>query len=407
MANDLLMPKLGLTMTEGLIQEWKVAPGEPVSEGQVVFVVETDKIATEVEAERGGVLVAQLVAEGETVPVGTPVGRLSAGDGTGTGSPATHEAPSAARAQTRPQPSRPRSVGTGPGARIIATPLARRRARELSVDLSSLRGTGPRGRIKAIDVERSEVNAPPAMPDIRPPPSVAPAHPGTRAKPSPIQAAMARRLAEVKQGVPHFYLSTEVEVSKLVALRSELNQDRSVPAVTLNHLLLAATGRALGDHPGINRVWQDGEVFSFAALDVAMAVETEAGLFVPVLREAGRKALDRIVRDARDLMERARAGALGTDDMTGGAIAVSNAGMHGVTWLTPIINPGHSAILGVGSIREVFRPDEQGRPALRREIGIVFSGDHRVHTGIEALRFLNCVKAYLERPMRLLRVDEP
>jgi pyruvate dehydrogenase E2 component (dihydrolipoamide acetyltransferase) len=134
-----------------------------------------------------------------------------------------------------------------------------------------------------------------------------------------------------------------------------------------------------------------------------MAVETDKGLFVPVVRDAGTMSLDEVAAQARALVAKTRAGNLAAADMEGGAVAVSNAGMHDVTWLTPIINPGQSAIIGVGSVREVFRPDSAGAPELRREMGLVFSGDHRVHTGVEGLEFLNRVKAYLENPLRLLR----
>ncbi len=397
MAIDLLMPKLGLTMTEGVLLEWKVRPGDAVARGQLLYVIETDKIATEVEAEADGVLDAQLVAEGETVPVGAVVGRLAdSGEARG-----AKPRPDAAT-EDKLQVSQPRAIPGSPIARrgdaqrIVATPLARRMARANALDLAAVTGSGPRGRIKAIDVER-------ALGEPRQAPEQAGAGSAIRAKPSATQAAMARRLAEVKQGVPHFYLSTEIEVSALIALREAMNADATAPRLTLNHFVLAATGRALRDHPNINRVWSEGELLAFADSDVSMAVETERGLLVPVIRDAGRRALDAVAADARDLVERARSGRLSAADMTGGAIAVSNAGMHDVTWVTSIINPGQSAILGVGSVRSLFRPDAQGKPELRREMGVVLSADHRVHTGVEGLAFLSSLKAYLETPMRLLR----
>jgi len=402
MAIDLLMPKLGLTMTEGVLLEWKARPGDAVAKGQLLYVVETDKIATEVEAEAHGILEAQLVAEGETVPVGAVVGRLAGSSPVGAAKPL----PEAATAVTAPA-SQPQANSATPAShrhdtqRIVATPLARRMAKAHALDLAGVAGSGSRGRIKAIDVER-------ALGEPRQAPArAAPEPEGTRsairAKPSATQAAMARRLAEVKQGVPHFYLSTEIEVSALVALRETLNADATAPRLTLNHFVLAAAGRALRDHPNINRVWSEGDLLAFAGSDVSMAIETERGLLVPVIRDAGGRALDTVAADARSLVERARSGHLSAADMTGGAIAVSNAGMHDVTWVTSIINPGQSAILGVGSVRSLFRPDAEGKPELRREIGVVLSADHRVHTGVEGLAFLASLKAYLETPMRLLR----
>lgn len=395
MAIDLLMPKLGLTMTEGVLLEWKVRPGDAVARGQLLYVIETDKIATEVEAEADGILETQLVAEGETAPVGAVVGRLAGSGEAG----ATKPRPEAATGAMPPSP-RPQAISTvsrrGDAQRIVATPLARRMARANALDLAGVTGSGPRGRIKAIDVERT-------LGEPRQAPEKAAAGSAIRAKPSATQAAMARRLAEVKQGVPHFYLSTEIEVSALMALREAINADATAPRLTLNQFVLAAAGRALRDHPNINRVWSEGELLAFADSDVSMAVETERGLLVPVIRDAGRRALDAVAADARDLVERARSGRLSAADMTGGAIAVSNAGMHDVTWVTSIINPGQSAILGVGSVRSLFRPDAQGKPELRREMGVVLSADHRVHTGVEGLAFLSSLKVYLETPMRLLR----
>lgn len=400
MSTDLLMPKLGLTMTEGLLLEWKVAPGEAFSKGQVVFVVETEKAANEIEAEADGVLVERLAEEGDTVPVGAPVGRLAgAGGAVETPRPAADvSAPKAEAAAPKPavQPAPQRAKGE----RIVATPLARRIARARNVDLATISGSGPRGRIKAVDVEAAAAAGIAVAAAVSP---SAPAGEARRVKPTPIQAAMARRLSQVKQGVPHFYLSAEAEVSALLSLRATLNGDDTLPRLTLTHFVLAAVGRALADHPGINRVWTDGDIIEFSATDVSMAVEAQSGLYVPVVRGAGSASLDTVAARAREMTDKARAGRLSAAEMEGAAIAVSNAGMHDVTWLTPIINAGQSAILGVGSVRELFRPDAQGAPALRREMGLVFSGDHRVHTGVEGLAFLNTVRAYLENPMRLLR----
>jgi len=392
MATDLLLPKLGLTMTEGVLLEWKVAPGGAVAKGDTLYVVETEKVATDVEADADGVLAEQLVGEGETIPVGTVVGRLAGLGATAAPRPATPRPASAPPAAT-------------PGARrIVATPLARRMAAAQGVDLAAVRGTGPNGRIKAIDVEAAATApAAEAQPQPQsPPPAPARSNPA-RTRPSSTHAAMARRLAEVKHGVPHFYLSTEIEVSALLRLRAELNADAALPRLTLNHFVLAATGRALLDQPKMNRVWADGELLAFADTDVSMAVETDAGLLVPVVRNAGARPLDEVAADARRLVERARAGRLAADDVSGAAIAVSNAGMHDVTWVTSIINPGQSAILGVGSVRETFRPGADGAPELRREMGVVLSADHRVHTGVEGLAFLAALKRHLESPMRLLR----
>lgn len=410
MTVDLLMPKLGLTMTEGVLLEWKVAPGDSFARGDILFVVETDKAATDIEAEADGRLAERLVGEGETVSVGQPVGRVSGADGRVEAAAAANgKAANGNSSAGRTMPSAASDATTSAAsahaaasARIVATPLARRMARAGGVDLSAVTGSGPRGRIKAVDVERAAASLAATPADVRPVDTTASAARPVRSRPTPTQAAMARRLSAVKQGVPHFYLSTEVEVSALLKLRADLNADASWPKLTLTHFILAAVGRALAAHPGINRVWDDGEIVAYASTDVSLAVETDGGLYVPVVRDCGGDSLDRIAAAARAAVDRARIGRLSAAEMEGAAIAVSNAGMHDVTWLTPIINPGQSAILGVGSVRELFRPDAAGNPALRREIGLVFSGDHRVHTGVEGLAFLNSLKALLETPARLL-----
>lgn len=402
MARDLLMPKLGLTMREGTLLEWQVEPGQAVKAGQVLFVVETEKVATEVEADADGILVERLAAAGEVVEVGKAVGRLSSPVGGASEREVAPQAIEAAGPDVAPTAAgRPSGQGSRrpSDARIVATPLARRIAGERGVDLAKVAGSGPRGRIKAVDVERAAAPAPAAgeAAIVRSPAVHA------LQRPSPVQASMAKRLAEVKHGVPHFYLATEVEVTRLVGLRAELNANSELPRLTLTHFVLAAAGRALLDMPGMNRVWMEDGILAYAASDVGMAVETDQGLFVPVVRDAGVAGLDTVAAAARGLVEKARAGMLRASDIGGATLSVSNAGMFDVTWLTPIINPGQSAILGVGSVRQVFRPDGDGAPVLRNELGLVLSGDHRVHTGVEGLAFLNRVKAFLEQPLSLLR----
>jgi pyruvate dehydrogenase E2 component (dihydrolipoamide acetyltransferase) len=188
----------------------------------------------------------------------------------------------------------------------------------------------------------------------------------------------------------------------LQALRAELNAAQTSVRFTLNHFIVAAVGRSLVEMPQINRVWTDEGILSLNASDVGMAVSTERGLTVPVLRNVGGSSLAGIASVASCAIERALAGRLAADDMAGGAITVSNAGMHDVTYMTSIINPGQAMILGVGSVRELFRPDAAGQPSLRREIGLVLSADHRVLDGVSALAFLKRIVGYLEQPLALL-----
>ena len=352
------MPKLGLTMTEGTLAAWRVRPGDAVRAGDVLFVVETEKTATEIEAQDAGRIGTLLVAEGTLVPVGAPVATLA--------------------------------DGAAP-ARVIATPLARRLARRGGLDLAAIRGSGPRGRIKAQDVERAlaEAPAPPPSPAVARAPHVA--------------TAAARRLTLAKQTIPHFYVGRELDATRLLALRAELNEAPGRPRVSVTHLLLAAASRALAAEPAMTTVWTEDGPRALGGSDIGLAIDTPGGLLAPVLRQAGALRLDDLVRATDGLIAAARAGRLGPDDLTGGALTVSNIGMHGAHFVVPIINPGQAAILGVGRPRGAFRPDAHGAPVLRQEIMLVLSADHRVLDGVRAAKLLGAIAGLLERPLGLLR----
>ncbi|WP_132258903.1 dihydrolipoamide acetyltransferase family protein [Paucimonas lemoignei] len=399
--NDLLMPKLGLTMTEGLVAEWCVAPGASVKQGDVIFVVETEKVANEITADADGVMGEILVPVGETVPVGAVVARWT-GPGQRTSSETAAAAPAA---ESKPVSLPPQAVAAPAtsGGRIVATPLARRQAEELGVALQTVQGSGPHGRIKAADVRAAVANRKEAAPAALPAQQTAIAPAAERAPASSLVQAMARRMVEAKQNTPHFYLSAEAEVSELLALRARLNAQQGQVKLTLNHFIVAAVARALEALPQQNRIWDGGDVVQFRTIEVGVAVSTERGLMAPVLHDLGGCSLDEIARRADQLVQRVRDGKASREDMQGGAITVSNAGMFNVNYMTPIINPPQSAILGVGSIRDVFRPDANGAPVLKREMGLVLAGDHRLHDGTSGLQFLNRVIGFLQDPYLLLR----
>ena len=383
-AAAIVMPKLGLTMTEGLIASWRVAPGDAIKTGDILFVVETEKVANDIAAEADGRIAKILVGEGETAPVGAPVATWSS---------ATEPTSAPARA-----------------ARVVATPLARKHANAHGVDLSAVSGSGPNGRVKAADVAaaiasapRSEIAAPAARPVSQPEPP-APARAGERRRPaSAIEKVTARRLAELKRDIPHFYVQAEADVTGLLDFRDKMNCDPTATRLTLTHFVVAAVARALAEAPESNSVWRDGEIILFDEIDIGLAVDTERGLVAPVLRGVDRLGLDALASTAMRLVRTARDGRLVLGDMEGGAITVSNVGMFGVSRLAAIINPGQSAILGVGAVRPTFRPDETGAPKLCQELGLVLSADHRVWDGVRAARFLDSIVRRLEHPLRLLR----
>jgi pyruvate dehydrogenase E2 component (dihydrolipoamide acetyltransferase) len=392
--NPLLMPKLGLTMTEGLLAEWRVAPGAQVRPGDVLFVVETEKIATEIEATAEGRIETLLVEPGQTVPVGSPVALWT---GPAPGGDVVPE-PMAAL------PSAPVAAQPGPVAmpegRIVATPLARRLARQAGIDLSALRGSGPRGRIKAADVEAASATAVRAPAPVTQPPRTAS---GSVRPPTTVERIVADRLSLSKRTIPHFYVLADADVTELEHVRAELNADRSGTRITINHFLIAATAAALRADPGFACRWTEAGIEALPAGAVGIAVDTSRGLMVPVLQDAGTTGIEAIAEAAGHLVARARDGRLSPDDMAGAAISISNVGMTGASMLVPIIDPDQSAILGVGAIRSVFRPDARGRPALRREMGLVLSCDHRVHDGMGAARFLDRIVEALRHPVRAIR----
>lgn len=431
MRHEWLMPKLGLTMTEGVLSEWTVAPGTRFKAGDCVFVVENDKAASEISAEGDGVMGAPLVAVGETVAVGAVLGHWD----DGLGSAAT---PAVSQAAAQPPTVQP--AVAAPAASVVAraaaafadasisapamaaarrpvTPWARKLAQQQGIELAVVSGSGPGGRVRARDVEaalRDQASTPVVAPVPAPATPATPAASGAPATAAfgvlagrlqaftSLQRAAAARLTAAKQDIPHFYLAREVEVSKLRDLHARLKDPETEPRLTLNHFIVAAVGRALRALPELNRVWTAQGMLVLDRPDVGVAVHTERGLLVPVVRDAGRLSLVALARQANALAERARAGRLAADDMAGGAITVSNAGMHGLTAMSSIIVPGQSMILGVGGVRELFRPDPQGQPAQQREIMLTLSVDHRVLDGVGGAALLNAVVEGLMNPTRLL-----
>lgn len=381
---DLVMPKLGLTMTEGMLAEWKVQPGDSVPAGAVIFVVETDKIANEVEAPSAGTIAEILVQSGETVPVGAPVARW-----TGTGFIA--DAPAGVEA-SKPQAGVANLPATS-GGRIRATPLARRIARAQGVDLAGIAGSGPAGRIKAADVEAAVKAAPAATPAE-----------GQRIALSAKYLSMVRRVVTARREIPDFQVVGTADIGALLKLRGRLNQPGG-RKISVNDMVLKAVGRALLTVPRANRIWDHDAHIAFALPDVGMVVNGEDGLFIPILRDVGRLPLDRLAGDSAAAAAKAREGRLSAADMTGGAISVSNLGMFGAKALTPIISPPQSAILGVGTVEQVFRPNSKGKPVLRREMTLTLSCDHRVYDGVLAARLLQAIVGALEAPHSLLLTE--
>ncbi|MBN9063365.1 MAG: 2-oxo acid dehydrogenase subunit E2 [Rhizobiales bacterium] len=407
---DLVMPKFGLTMTEGLLSEWRVSVGDRFAAGDLLFTVETEKVVNEVEAEQDGVIDAILAPAGSTVPVGAAIARFVNSDESAS-SASVARFPARPQSQTQQalaapeQAARDRSGGTAPSplahngeikadaTRIVATPLARRLALERGIDLRKIVGTGPKGRIKSDDLRHA--------PAIHAP--IDAVGSGRRLKPDANRLATAQRVRAAKSEIPHFYLTMEVEVSALRALRDELNVDLRERKISVTHMLIKGMALALAENPAMNAVWLDDEILAFDSVDIGLVTETPMGVRIPVIRNAAEAPLDRLAAATTDLLERTRSGALRAGDVGGAAMSLSNVGMFGVGALTPIINPPNAMILGVGAEKQLFRPDDLGSPSLRRELTLTLACDHRIIDGAEAARFLTHLVGTLEKPLRLLR----
>lgn len=415
MAELILMPKLGFDMAEGTLIEWVKKVGDSVAENEVIAIIETDKASVEVPSFRSGVLRALLVEEGTVVPVGQPIAVIGTADEeidltsleVGKAIPkekreivATEE--TAVLAPT-PEPSPSVEVG-----RRAVSPVARRMAEELGIDLSQVRGSGPGGRIIKRDIEehlKQLERAPkPAPPPPIPIPSAAPAEEGYQVEPlSPMRQTIGRRMTESKQQAPHFYITIEVDMKAAMALREQLNA--LLPEeekISVNDLIIKAAAIALRQFPRLNASFAGNEIHLHDQVNIGIAVAREAGLVTTVIRDCDKKSLAQIAREARELIGRAREGRMRAEDMVGGTFTISNLGMFGVEEFAAIINPPQAAILAVGAVRRVPIVNEQDQLVVGTRMKATISADHRVTDGAEAARFLQAFKAALEQPMRLV-----
>jgi pyruvate dehydrogenase E2 component (dihydrolipoamide acetyltransferase) len=281
-------------------------------------------------------------------------------------------------------------------ARRIATPLARRLAAAADIDLSAVAPSGDRGRIKARDIHAAIAarrQAPPAVETTQP-----------RCQPvSATRMRIAERLVRSKTEIPHFYVSTSAEISRLEILRAELNAGSARPKISVTHVLVAAIGRALAARRHLNAVWREGTQLMLDDVAVGVAVDTDNGVRMPVIGGAGHRPLDDLAACINGAAERSRAGRLRPDDMGPAAISLSNVGMFGVSQLLPIIDPDQSFIIGVGRAEALFRPGKDGAPLARREIMLTLAGDHRLVDGAAGAALLRAVADQIEAPLQLLR----
>jgi pyruvate dehydrogenase E2 component (dihydrolipoamide acetyltransferase) len=428
MAEELVMPRLSDTMESGTVARWLLHEGDEVHAGDVVAEIETDKATMEYQSDVDGVLLRILVGDGESAALGAPIAlvgepgeEVAAGQGEGDGAtpdPAAGDgaAAGAATREAAPAQLRERADDGGRGAAagpLKASPIARRMAEEAGLDLRELagRGSGPDGRIVRVDVERL-VERRDRRDDLPMAPAAAraaaaPAGPPPRAdaeeeRLTTMQRVIARRMAESKSTVPHFYLEIEVDMGRATALRAELNAALADQGekVSVNDLIVRACALALADNRQFHRSFADDRMIYHPHADIGVAVALDDGLVVPVIRAAETKSLRQIAREASDLAKRARAGQIKQPEIEGATFTVSNLGMFGVSAFAAIINPPEPGILAVGATveRPVVR---DGQVVVRPIMGMTLSVDHRAASGADGARFLGSVRRYLEAPVLL------
>ncbi len=431
---DVLMPQLGETVAEGKIVKWFKAAGDAVKPGDNLFEIETDKTSMEVPATSAGTLAAIAFGVGETAKVGAVVAQILAAGETASAAPAKAAAPqpvaakpaaTAAAPVAAPVASAPikmdpwqevRSPARNFGPAKLAsgsfvTPLARRLASERGIDLSRVSGTGPRGRVVASDIENA---APPAasMPTGASAAQVKALYEGIAYEEVPLdgmRTTIAKRLVEAKQTIPHFYLTADMEIGRLTAMREEANAASPVakdgtPAfrLSLNDFIIKAWAAALMRIPAANAVWAGDRVLRFTQADIGIAVALDGGLITPVVRNADTKSVRTISAEIRDMAERARAKKLKANEYQGGSSAISNLGMYGVREFSAIINPPHATILAVGASRRAPVEAADGSVKFVSQMTATVSCDHRVVDGALGAELLAAFKSFVESPVTAL-----
>jgi pyruvate dehydrogenase E2 component (dihydrolipoyllysine-residue acetyltransferase) len=439
MANPVVMPKMSDTMEEGVVVKWLKREGDHVASGDALAEIETDKAVLELESSSVGVLRKILAWEDTKVPVGQPIAVIgSAGEDIsallgGLSSSSIQAQPLHATITPTMQSEVPlRSTTPSLGAtsrqeilqreHIDASPLAARMAEEAGVDIVQIAGTGPGGRVVKQDIEAFLASTPSQLPRqpapyVTPPAEVVEAGPGLRLGPEPIESVeeddteqalsmmrqtIARRMTLSKSTTPHFYITTEIDMERAIALRQSLNELTVDEAkVSFNDMILKAVANALRQFPRMNVSYADDKIHLHQRVHLSMAVALDDGLMTPVLRDCDRKSLGEIAREARELTQRARTRRLKPEDYTGGTFSVSNLGMFDVEDFAAIINPPEAAILAVGTIK----PQPvilDGQLSIGHRMKATLSGDHRAVDGATAARFLQIVKRLLEQPLTLM-----
>lgn len=445
MAYLIKLPSVAADASGGVLHQWLKQEGDRVAVGEALAEVETEKAIVEINAEQAGVLGRIVVQAGPaSVPINTVIGVLiadgedaaaidralaehggaavaagSAADAStggaaapgatapGASAPGASAASASAGAASAPRQAGNAAAPTAhsasstasvPGGRLFASPVARRLAAQWHVDLLGVTGTGPHGRIVRRDVEAARDRAPTAAPAAAP----LAGRPAARRVPhTGMRRAIARRLTESKQHVPHFYLTVDCRMDALLALRAQANQGGAVK-LSVNDFIVRAAALALREVPEVNASWHDDDIEYHAGADVSVAVATDGGLVTPIVRDADVKPLSAISGEIAELAGRAKVNRLKPEEFTGGSLTVSNLGMYGISQFAAIINPPQAAILAVGAAERRPVVDAEGQLAAANMMTVTLSADHRVVDGAVGARWLAAFRALIENPVRIL-----
>jgi pyruvate dehydrogenase E2 component (dihydrolipoamide acetyltransferase) len=427
MAIEVILPKVDMDMDHGSISKWHVKDGDTVKKGQAVFEIETDKSAMEIESPGDGVIKISSVKEKEAIAIGTVVAMIYIPGEEAKAFATTATTPTVTPAKTGAglQPdasvvkldSRLRGNDSGgDGGKPRATPLARRLAKQAGVSLTSLNGSGPRGRITSTDVQKVQTSKPAAAP--QPVMQSSMSSDAIKAMYAPgsydvkpldgMRRTVAQRLTQSKQTVPHFYLSATCTIDQLMASRERLNANAPIGVdksptykLSINDFVIKAMALALQQVPAANVTFTDDGILQHRHSDVGVAVSVEGGLFTPVIRSAESKSLSQLSSEMKDLATRARARKLQSSEYQGGSAAISNLGMFGVEQFTAIINPPQATILAVGAAVERYVPVNK-QPVLATQMSVTLSCDHRAVDGAVGAQLLEAFKRLIEDPALML-----
>ncbi len=417
MAETISMPKLGFDMAEGTLVRWVKKTGEAVNKGDVLAEIETDKATVEVESTASGVVRKLIVDEGSVVPIGSPIAIVGTADekiaegAQGSSAKEAGDQESGKQgvgkkedSKSREQRVESRPIETVQSSIQRASPLAKRLARDGGVDLSRVQGTGPGGRIVRKDIEAAlaggsrQVGIAVPEPIVRGPSSIA----DQTVPLTKLRQIIARRMADSKSSVPHFYVTHEYKADRLLDLREQYNAAYPEPQkVSVNDFIIKAAALTLRQFPNLNASFNGSSVVRHGAVNVGVAVSVDGGLLTVVVREADRKPLGQISSELKPMVARAREGKVRPEDIEGSTFSISNMGMYDVENFAAIINPPEAGILAVGSARQVPVVDGGAvRPGWRMKATIAV--DHRVSDGAEAARFMQALAVFLEEPLRLV-----